>query len=165
MQVVDVDHDAVGGRSHLEPLRGQRRSVMIEGFFPLRLDDGAHLGKRPTRVEDVAGDGEPFAAAHVRVELDHPAGEPQRFLAQIDGCERVILQHAHHVARLQHRPDAESHRLAPVGDDHVDHQPQAARHVLEQLAQLQRLTHRAHLGRRSKGDVEHEVRRARCHFL
>jgi hypothetical protein len=53
-------------------------------------------------------------------------GQAQRLLAQVGRRRRVVAQHAHHVARLQHRADAVADRLAAVGDHHVELQTQVA---------------------------------------
>ena len=73
----------------------------------------------------VARDRIAVAAAHIGVELEHAAGQAQRLLAQVVGRGRVAGQHAHHVARLEHRADTEADRLAPVGDHGVEVQSDA----------------------------------------
>ena len=43
------------------------------------------------------------------------------------GASGVVAQHAHHVARLEHRADAAADRLAAVGDHHLELQVRARR--------------------------------------
>ena len=120
LEVVDPGHHAGLRRGHFERERAQRRVVVIKVVRTLGLDDGLHLRQRATRIEDVARDPEAVATAHVGAAFDQAAGQAQRFLSQVVGGQRVVFQHTHHVARLEHRADAAADGLAAVGDHHVE---------------------------------------------
>ena len=124
-----------------------------------------HLGKGSAGIEDIPCDIETIAATDVRIELQHPSGQPQCLLTQVRRGIRIVLQYLHHVARLEHRTDTASHRLAAIGDDHLNEQAQPAGDVFEQLAQCLRLAHVANLGRRSHRDVDNEVCGSRGDFF
>jgi hypothetical protein len=155
--VVDARHHTVSGGADLKMQRAQTRVVVVKRLAALGGDDGLHARQGAAGVEDVARDGVAVAAAHVGVAFDQAARQAQGLLAQVVGRARVVFQHAHHVARLQHRANAVADGLAPVGDDHVQRQAQAPRHIFKQAAQALRLRHGAHLGRGADGNVEHQV--------
>ena len=77
------------------------------------------------RVEDVVRNCRIAAAAHINV-FDQAPGQAQRLAADRRARGSSFAQHTHHVAGppaapgLRPRP---SHRLAAVGDDHVQRQP------------------------------------------
>ena len=111
------------------------RKVQPKGDMSLALFQRITGEMRAAGVEDVARDRETVAAAHVGVAFNQAARQAQGLLAQVVGGAGVVFEHAHHVARLQHGADAVANGLAPVGDDHVQRQPQAVRHVFKQAAQ------------------------------
>ena len=130
---------------------------MVKRLAALGGDDGLHARQGTAGVKNVACDGVAVATAHVWVAFDQAACQAQGFLAQIIGRARIVFQHAHHIARLQHRANAVADGLTPVGNDHVERQAQAPRHVLKQAAQALRFRHGAHFGRGADRNVEHQM--------
>ena len=102
LQVVDARHHASLVGPDLETQGAEPGPLVLERPGALGLDDGAHLLERAARIEDVARDRETVAAADVGVAFEQPAGQAQRLLAQVLRRQRVVLEHAHDIARFQH---------------------------------------------------------------
>ena len=132
--VVNARHHTVSRGANFKMQRAQTRVVVVKRLAALGRDDGLHARQGAAGVKDVACDGVAVAAAHVWVAFDQAACQAQGFLAQIIGRARIVFQHPHHVARFQHRANAVADGLTPVGNDHVERQAQAPRHVFKQAA-------------------------------
>ena len=86
--------------------------------LPLSFDDGLHLCQGSARFENIPSDNIALATAYIGVEFEDAPGQLQGFLAQVTGCEWIIIEHLHYISRFKHRANAPADGLAAIGNDH-----------------------------------------------